>query len=428
MVALQILNKILKSKDFSIIINNNYEEKDFIGYEEEFSFLFEFYKKYNKVPDEETFIDKFRDFDLVDVTESDDYLISTLNEEILYYRTVGVVQKIAKLLETDSNKAVEYLQSKISYLTIQNNVIGKDIINEAEERFKIYMNKINEKDVWSIPSGFPELDNVLYGWARGEELVVFFARTGQGKSWVLIKTMANAWELGNDVAYISPEMSPIKIGYRFDTVFNNFSNSNLIRGENINGYETYINKLKERKNKFIVATPLDFGKKITITKIKNFIINNNIKMLGIDGITYLTDERYKKGDTKTISLTNISEDLISLSVELKIPILVVVQSNRGGVKNEDQDGTPELENIRDSDGIAQNATKVIALRQTGDGLEFGIKKNRDGITNTKVIYYWDIDKGIFKYIPSSSDSVSTELKDKKIKEIKNKFDDAEDVF
>lgn len=428
MVALQILNKILKSKDFSIIINNNYEEKDFIGYEDEFSFLFEFYKKYNKVPDEETFIDKFRDFDLVDVTESDDYLISTLNEEILYYRTVGVVQKIAKLLETDSNKAVEYLQSKIPYLTIQNNIIGKDIINEAEERFKIYMNKINEKDVWSIPSGFPELDNILYGWARGEELVVFFARTGQGKSWVLVKTMANAWELGNDVAYISPEMSPVKIGYRFDTVFNNFSNSDLIRGENINGYETYINKLKERKNKFIVATPLDFGKKITITKIKNFIINNNIKMLGIDGITYLTDERYKKGDTKTISLTNISEDLISLSVELKIPILVVVQSNRGGVKNEDQDGTPELENIRDSDGIAQNATKVIALRQTGDGLEFGIKKNRDGITNTKVIYYWDIDKGIFKYIPSSSDSVSTELKDKKIKEIKNKFDDAEDVF
>ena len=119
--------------------------------------------------------------------------------------------------------------------------------------------------------------------------------------------------------------------------------------------------------------------------------------MGIDGITYLTDERYKKGDNKTISLTNISEDLTSLSIELGIPILVVVQSNRQGAKDADTDGTPELETIRDSDGIAQNATKVIALRQTGAGLEFGIKKHRDGIHGGKLIYYRDIDKGQFNY-------------------------------
>ena len=61
-------------------------------------------------------------------------------------------------------------------------------------------------------------------------------------------------------------------------------------------------------------------------------------------------KRYKKGDNKTISLINISEDLMALSIELGIPILVVVQSTRGGVKNADSEGTPELENIRDSDG------------------------------------------------------------------------------
>ena len=55
---------------------------------------------------------------------------------------------------------------------------------------------------------------------------------------------------------------------------------------------------------------------------------NKLDILGIDGITYLTDERYKKGDNRTTMLTNISEDLISLSIELKIPIIVVVQSNR----------------------------------------------------------------------------------------------------
>ena len=155
---------------------------------------------------------------------------------------------------------------------------------------------------------------------------------------------------------------------------------------------------------------------------------NKLEVLGIDGITYLTDERYKKGDSKTITLTNISEDLMSLSIELGIPILVVVQSNREGAKTDDQDGTPELENIRDSDGIAQNATKVIALRQTGAGLEFGIKKHRDGESGGKLIYYWDIDRGVFSYVPSSGDSVNPAVKQQRVDNIKKTFKDGADVF
>ena len=118
----------------------------------------------------------------------------------------------------------------------------------------------------------------------------------------------------------------------------------------------------------------------------------------------------------------------ALSIELGIPILVVVQSNRSGAKDADSDGTPELETIRDSDGIAQNATKVIALRQTGAGLEFGIKKHRDGINGGKLIYYWDIDRGQFNYIPSSEDAVKPERRQKKADEIKQSFNDGTDVF
>jgi len=92
-----------------------------------------------------------------------------------------------------------------------------------------------------------------------------------------------------------------------------------------------------------------------------------------------------------------------LSVELQIPILVVVQSNREGARNDEERGTPELENIRDSDGISHNATKVISLRQTGPGLEMGIKKNRDGSTNVRLVYTWDIDTGIYTYIPGEND-------------------------
>jgi len=223
-------------------------------------------------------------------------------------------------------------------------------------------------------------------------------------------------------------MGPQKLGYRFDTLVNNFSNTCLLWGRSAEGYDNYIQDLRKKENPFIIAVPKDFNKKITISKLKTFIQVNKLDILGIDGITYLADERYKKGDTKTTSLTNISEDLISLSLEMRVPIIVAALSNRSGVKRDEDEGTPELETIRDSDGIAQNATKVISLRQTGAGLEFGIKKHRDGITGDKLIYYWDIDRGIFNYIPSGVDSVGSERRERKIDDLKKSFGKGSDVF
>ena len=62
-----------------------------------------------------------------------------------------------------------------------------------------------------------------------------------------------------------------------------------------------------------------------------------------------------------------------------------------------------MENIYGADAIAQNATKVITVRQTGAGMELGIKKNRDDSIGDTLLYFWDIDNGIMKYIPNGED-------------------------
>ena len=428
MVALQIINKILATQDFSIVSDNALTKEYFVGYENEFNFILNHVEQYGKVPDKETFLAQFQDFNLVDVTESDSYLLDTINEEFLYYRSVEVVQKVADLLKNNANDAVEYLHASLPMLQATHLSCGTDIISAATERLEDYEKKKNSEEPWYITSGFEELDSIINGWAKGEEFVVFFARTGQGKSWVLVKTCAHAWQIGNRVGYISPEMSPSKIGYRFDTVTNHFSNKNLVWGREEKGYADYIATLKGKENPFIVATPKDFQNKITVSKLRSFCKSNQLDILGIDGIVYLSDERYRRGDNKTTSLTNISEDLMALSNELKIPILVVVQSNRSGAKTAEEDGTPELEAIRDSDGIAQNATKVIALRQVGEGLEFGIKKHRDGAAGGKLIYNWDIDTGEFRYVPSADDNMRASHREKKVDEVKKSFGDGTDVF
>lgn len=426
MVSLQILNKIISTKDISIITDNNLTIDYFLEYEDEYSFIKEHFDNYKNVPDTETFINKFPDFELLEVNESDRYLVDAIREEYLYSKSVPVIKKAAELLKSDSNEASRYLQSELVNLTPNYTTPYVDIIH-SNSRVEMFEDKSNNKDKWFIPTGFEELDDIIYGWQCGEEFVVIFARTGIGKSWMLVKTVQHAWEIGKNVGYVSPEMSADKIGYRFDTLNNHFSNMALVRGDkskvSIDEYRQYNEKLAEHNNRILVSTPMDFNKQVTVGKLRTFVQANNLDMLAIDGITYMTDERYKRGDNKTTSLTNISEDLMALSCELKIPILVVVQSNRGGTEKD----TPDLEDIRDSDGIAHNATKVISLNQKEEALVMKIKKNRDGKIGDKLTYLWDIDLGEFTWMPGDCDSATIERKEQKREEVKKEYKEKKKV-
>ena len=429
MIQLQVISKILSTGNNDIVEDNLLDESYFFGYEEEFNFIQNHVREYGNVPDKATFLDKFPGIELVEVTETDTYLISTLREENMYRKAVPIIQKSADILKGDANEAVDYLLKELKPLQVDYNLGGTNIISDAKERYDQYVERKNHQEEWYFTSGFEELDDLIHGIQREEELFVIFARTNQGKSWVLEKMCTHVWNLGFNVGYISPEMSANSVGYRFDTLFRNFSNRALMWGkEDVSNYEDYINSLSENDNKFIVATPHDFNRKITVTKLKNWITQYKLDLLAIDGITYVTDERYKRGDSKTITLTNISEDLMSLSMELHIPILIVVQANRSGVVDKDSDDTPELESIRDSDGISHNASKVLSIRQKDSVLQIGIKKQRFGAVGGKLNYAWDIDTGVFTFIPSYDDAERPEKTETKVIDIKRKFQDKEDLF
>ncbi len=432
MVTLQIISKILATKDMSIIEDNLLTKDYFIGFEDEYDYIVNHYKEYENVPDKATFLAKFPEIEIVDVTESDKYLVDTIREEYLYYKSVPVVQKVAELLKTDANAASEYMIQAIKELEPTYRLGGTDIIADSNKRYEQFKDRKEHQEDWFFTSGFEELDDLIHGIQREEEYFVIFARTNQGKSWVLEKMCTHIWQIGFNVGYISPEMGASSVGYRFDTLYKNFSNKGLMWGKDTvetEKYQEYIEELKQKQNKFIVATPNDFSRKITVSKLRNWIKQYKLDLIAIDGITYMTDERYQRGDNKTTQLTHISEDLMSLSMEMRVPILIVVQANRTAVDKETEDA-PDLETIRDSDGIAQNASKVISIRQTKDGiLKLEVKKQRFGAVGGKLNYQWDIDTGQFVYIPSYDDAEPKDRTEKRIREVKRNFSrDKEDVF
>ena len=426
-IELQIISKVINTGDYSLIEDNLLTEDYFVGYEEEFRFIEGHYKQYKVVPDKSTFLAKFPNIELVEVKEPNTYLVDTIREQALFNRSVPIMYKIRDLLQEDANAACEYMIGACKELTPSYALGGTDIIADGDIRLELYKERVANPGGWYYTSGFPELDDAIQGFRKGEELVVLFARPNEGKTWIAEKIITHIWSTGANVGFISPEMGAINVGYRFDTLFSHFSNKDLTwakTGINVEEYAKHIEDLKQNKHKFVVATPYDFNNDITVSKLRNFVKQKKLDVLAIDGITYLRDERTRRTDNESKYLTNISEDLMNLSVELQIPIFVVTQANRAGVVDGENGGTPKLENIRGSDGISHNATIVLALRHDGDAIEIGVPKNRFGERGADLKYLWNVNVGEFIYTQNVKDVTpeeKTELRQRKQQSVKDIF-------
>ena len=79
LTQLQILNLLLNKKDTSLL--SILDSKQFSQYKNEFNFISNHYKQYQQIPDIQSFLKVFPDFEVIQVTESKEYLLKTLNNE-----------------------------------------------------------------------------------------------------------------------------------------------------------------------------------------------------------------------------------------------------------------------------------------------------------------------------------------------------------
>ena len=423
MVDIQILSKVLETGNIELITHNGLSSEYFPNYSNEFLFIVNHYKQFGKVPDKETFLAQFPDFNIIKVQETDTYLLDKISEEFLFGRTVPVLKKVEELIQTDSRKAVEYLQQELPFLTDKLKLQAQDIVGDAETRVNELEKRKGGK--YFITTGFRELDNALMGWQRGEDLVTVVGRTNEGKSWILLKFLEEAWKAGYRVGLYSGEMSAIQMGFRFDTVYGNLSNTYLTKGaQDLEAYKHYVTELKTR-NPFYIITPEDVGGPCTVSKLEAFIQKYKLDILGVDQYSLMDDELARPNQPLRTKYDNISKGLFLLSCKYNIPILAAVQANRAAVTKDKKAKTegPKLEHISEADAIAHNSSRVISMYQHDGHLEFEIVKNRIGGRNGKYLYRWLIDTGKFEYVPTAANQDHEQ-----IEKIKKQFKDKEDVF
>lgn len=406
MIQSQVLNKIIQTKDASIISLNNLTPDYFSDYKDEFYFIRNHLTSYGVIPDIETFVSAFPDFPVINVQEPTSYLLEELSKDANKRFLASNYSKVRELIMSDRiDDALQILKEASEKSTSFISMQCVDILKDTS-RYDAYLDKVDNKDKYFITTGFSELDRITSGWDVHEELATIVARNGLGKSWMLFKCAAAAAKQGKNVGIYSGEMSEDKVGYRIDTILGNLSNGALVHGSGSikNEYRRYLDGLSENISGSIkVLTPKMINGPAGVSALRAFIEKENIEILFIDQHSLLDDDRGAKNPVEKAS--NISKDLKLLQVVKRIPIISVCQQNREKIDNgKDAKGAKVFDTtqVAMSDRIAQDSTQIIFIERNGDLMRLHLIKSRDTASGKVLTYKIDLNRGFWTYVPDEN--------------------------
>ncbi len=281
-------------------------------------------------------------------------------------------QELPNILEDAERRIFEIAENRnnVEFISIQNLV--KTAIEVVEDRSK-------RKGYSGIPSGFPELDNLLSGF-QDSEFIVLGARPSVGKTALAMSMAANISMHDNiPVGIFSLEMSEMALVQRL------LSSESGVSGQNIRSgalssiaYQDIVDAASR-----IYDAPLwiaGASGRVTLLDLRaqarRMCSNCAVKIIFIDYISLISSDNPELQRHEQIA--EISRSLKSLARELKIPIVALSQLTR-----ESEGKRPVLANIRESGSIEQDADVVLFLhRERKDGMhahadEHGVYSERD---------------------------------------------------
>lgn len=405
-IELQVISKLLTS-------DSEDEIKELIQFDSSYysifkphiQFILNHFYKYNDTPDVFTFQSEFPDVTLVTVSEPLTYLCQEMRKNKQHIILIETFNKLKDLGSGDVTDAWKYLSAQCDRVNQLDSTAPLDIVKEAKKRsdeVAEYSKKAR------IPTGFPEIDKLMYGGlSTVEELLLILARTNTGKSWVCTKMMESAQKNGFPVLYYSPEMKASFIGTRFDTWRAHFQNSKLFQGKYDDNYLDYLKALAMQETSAYVLEDSDMpDDEVNVPNIQNMVERYKIKLLIIDGLSYMSDSR--KSDTDYVKYKNLCTDLFKLSKKYGCAVVIAMQANRATQETKDDKGQPfpSLYNLEGSDHPGRIATQAFSLRQVFDKHVLDIRLEKSRMANNQkpvCSYAWDVNTGNMQYLPGGDD-------------------------
>lgn len=272
----------------------------------------------------------------------------------------------------------------------------RDLTDGAFER----IDKLSQKEdgIRGIPTGFPELDNLL-GGLHPSDLIILAARPSVGKSSLMLDIARNtAIRHGTSVGIFSLEMSSEQLVDRM-----------LSAESYVDSWKMRTGKVKEAEDFARIRDALETLSKAPIfidDKPGNNILSmravarrlkreHGIGLIIVDYLQLMAPTNTKASDSMVQQVTEISRSLKQLARELEVPVIALSQLSRAV---EQRGGKPRLSDLRDSGSIEQDADVVMFIHREDkvnkdsdrpNIAEILIEKHRNGPTGKAELYFDD---------------------------------------
>ena len=199
-IELQVINRILSSENPDEVDTLcSYDKSYYHVFPTQIDFILKHKEKYGTVPDKFTFQIQFPDFNYIKVSEPLNFLIKELVKNKRHILLLNMFNKVKDLGAEDVDDAWAYIDQQCEKIHELESSKPMDIVHDAEERYNQILEYNRQK---RIPTGFKEIDDAMYGGlSTVEELILFIARMGQGKSWIASRCMETAQKNGFNVLY-----------------------------------------------------------------------------------------------------------------------------------------------------------------------------------------------------------------------------------
>jgi replicative DNA helicase len=227
-----------------------------------------------------------------------------------------------------------------------------------------------DEDLTGVPSGFPSLDRVTYGW-QNTDLIVLAARPSVGKTAFALNLARHAAVVdekskrkATPVAFFSLEMSASQLVTRIlsaesEIWLEKISRGKLEEHEMKQLYKKGIEKLSNAPIFIDDTAALNiFELRAKCRRLKN---KHNLGLIIIDYLQLMSGTGENRNSNREQEISRISRDLKGLAKELQVPIIALSQLSREVEKRKEGAKIPQLSDLRESGAIEQDADMVMFL-------------------------------------------------------------------
>ncbi len=230
---------------------------------------------------------------------------------------------------------------------------------------KIEDMRTRKDDITGVPTGFPKLDALTYGW-QPTDLIILAARPSVGKT-AFALNLARAAALHptkpTAVGFFSLEMSSSQLVTRILSAESGIHLEKITRGK-LEDHE--MEQLHKKGISRLMNSPIfiDDSAGLNIfelrAKCRRLKTKHNVGLIIIDYLQLMSGSADRNSNREQ-EISKISRDLKGLAKELSIPIIALSQLSREVEKRAAGSKIPQLSDLRESGAIEQDADMVMFL-------------------------------------------------------------------